>query len=56
MSIGIVLPSVLHKIGIKIGADLKQIDNFHISTNYKSAKSMIDYFKQFKICQKGTSC
>ena len=41
MSIGIVLPSVLHKIGIKIGADLKQIDNFHISTNYKSAKSMI---------------
>ena len=41
MSIGIVLPTVLHKMGIKIGADLKQIDNFHISTNYKSAKSMI---------------
>jgi hypothetical protein len=41
MSIGIVLPSALHKIGVKIGADFKQIDNFHISTNYKSAKSMI---------------
>ena len=41
MSIGIVLPIVLHKMGNKIGADLKQIDNFHISTNYKSAKSMI---------------
>jgi len=41
MSIGIVLPSALHKIGVKIGADLKQIDNFHISTNYKSAKSMV---------------
>ena len=41
MSIGIVLPSVLHKIGVKMGADLKQSDNFHVSTNYKSAKSMI---------------
>ena len=41
MSIGIVLPSALHKIGVKIGADLKQSDNFHVSTNYKSAKSMI---------------
>ena len=41
MSIGIVLPIVLHKMGNKIGADLKQIDNFHISTNYKRAKSMI---------------
>jgi hypothetical protein len=37
MSIGIVLPSVLYKIGV----DLKQSDNFHVSTNYKSAKSMI---------------
>jgi 6-phosphogluconate dehydrogenase len=41
MSIGIVLPSALHKMGVKIGADLKQSDNFHVSTNYKSAKSMI---------------
>ena len=41
MSIGIVLPSVLYKIGVKMGADLKQSDNFHVSTNYKSAKSMI---------------
>jgi hypothetical protein len=24
-----------------MGADLKQSDNFHVSTNYKSAKSMI---------------
>jgi hypothetical protein len=37
MSIGIVLPSVLYKIGV----DLKQSDNFHVSTNYKNAKSMI---------------
>ena len=41
MSIGIVLPSALHKIGVKMGADLKQSDNFYVSTNYKSAKSMI---------------
>ena len=41
MSIGIVLPSVLYKIGVKMGADLKQSDNFYVSTNYKSAKSMI---------------
>tara|TARA_B100000767_G_scaffold113246_1_gene108075 strand:- start:142 stop:579 length:438 start_codon:yes stop_codon:yes gene_type:complete len=41
MSIGIVLPSALHKLGLKIGADLKQVDNFYISTNYTNAKSMI---------------
>ena len=41
MSVGIVLPSILHKIGIKMGANFKQTKNFHISTNYKSAKSMI---------------
>ena len=41
MSVGIVLPSVLHKIGIKMGADFKQSKKFHVSTNYKSAKSMI---------------
>ena len=41
MSVGLVLPSVLHKIGIKMGADFKQSKKFHVSTNYKSAKSMI---------------
>jgi hypothetical protein len=41
MSIGLVLPSVLHKIGIKMGADFKQTKKFHVSTNYKNAKSMI---------------
>ena len=41
MSVGLVLPSVLHKIGIKMGATFKQTKNFHVSTNYKSAKSMI---------------
>ena len=41
MSVGLVLPSVLHKIGIKMGADFKQTKQFHVSTNYKSAKSMI---------------
>lgn len=41
MSVGIVLPCTLHKLGAKIGADLKQGKNFYVSTNYKSAKSMI---------------
>ena len=41
MSVGVVLPSVLHKIGIKLGADFKQTKQFHVSTNYKSAKSMV---------------
>ena len=41
MSIGLVLPSVLHKIGIKMGADFKQTKKFHVSTNYKNAKSMV---------------
>ena len=41
MSIGVVLPSILHKIGIKLGADFKQTKQFHVSTNYKSAKSMV---------------
>ena len=27
-----------------------------MKTSFKSAKSMIEYFKQLEICQKGTSC
>ena len=35
------MPSALHELGIKMGADFKQSKKFHVSTNYKSAKSMI---------------
>ena len=41
MSIGLVLPSVLQKIGIKMGADFNQTKQFYVSTNYKNAKSMV---------------
>ena len=41
MSIGIVLPSVLQKIGTKMGADFNQTKQFYVSTNYKNAKSMV---------------
>ena len=41
MSVGLVLPSVLHKIGIRMGIGPSQNKNFHVSTSYKSAKSMI---------------
>ena len=43
MSIGIVLPSALHELGIKIGADFRQSNKFHVSTSYKNAKSMITH-------------
>ena len=41
MSIGIVLPSILQKIGVKMGADFNQTKQFYVSTNYKNAKSMV---------------
>jgi hypothetical protein len=37
------MPSALHELGIKMGADFKQSKKFHVSTNYKSAKSMITH-------------
>jgi len=43
MSIGLVMPSSLHELGIKLGADFKQSKKFHVSTNYKNAKSMITH-------------
>ena len=43
MSIGLVLPSALHELGIKIGADFRQSNKFHVSTSYKNAKSMITH-------------
>jgi hypothetical protein len=43
MSIGLIMPSALHELGIKMGADFKQSKKFHVSTNYKSAKSMITH-------------
>lgn len=43
MSIGLIMPSALHELGIKMGADFKQSKKFHVSTNYKNAKSMITH-------------
>ena len=37
------MPSALYELGIKMGADFKQSKKFHVSTNYKSAKSMITH-------------
>jgi len=37
------MPSALHELGIKMGADFKQSKKFHVSTNYKNAKSMITH-------------